>query len=58
MGQQRSSRPRNATSGPPRSTDIVRAALLIRSVPVADLELIQDLRRWKQSPLFFAALQK
>jgi hypothetical protein len=28
------------------------------SVVSSDLELIQDLRRWKQSPLFFAALQK
>src|SRR3954471_8360453 len=36
MGQQRSSRPRSATSGLPQSTDIARLARLVRFVPKAD----------------------
>src|SRR4051812_17051848 len=36
-GQQRSSRPRSATSGLPQSTDIARLARLVRFVPIADM---------------------
>jgi hypothetical protein len=37
MGPHRSSRPRNATSGLPRITDINRPARLVRLVPIPEV---------------------